>query len=167
MGGSNKNGGAYFGPILPILWGDEPIFQYDVEKFSKWFFSSSADQTEFVRLYGDEFSKDKNISNMSRFDRAFRDMIFTCSNREVASLWSKANLPTYFYMFTFDFGGLIESSLGDAHAFELPFQWKNYVEVLGALTDLDIFGKKYGRMSDIFSSTWASFVKCQAPRCES
>jgi para-nitrobenzyl esterase len=158
--GSNKDGGAYFGPILPVLWGD--FLKYDVKAFSTWFFKKAEDQVRFVELYGgDDFEKD-----MPRFDQAFRDMLFTCSNREVARTWQGAGLPTYLYMFSFDFAGIIGSTIGDAHALELPFVWQNYAQVLGDLTDFDIFGHKYQDMANIMSSTWASFVKCQEPRCE-
>jgi para-nitrobenzyl esterase len=157
--GSNKDGGAYFGPLLPLLWGDLP--KYDVRAFSTWFFKRSEDQARFVELYGgDDFDED-----MHRFNRAFRDMLFTCSNREVATAWQAAGVPTFLYMFSFDFSGVIGSVLGDAHALELPFVWQNYAQVLGDLTDLDLFGHRYQDMADIMSASWASFVKCQEPRC--
>merc|ERR1719480_141703 len=101
-------------------------------------------------LYGGaDFPNDERRAN-----RVMRDITFECSDRALATAWSKAGLPTYLYSFAFDFGpNIIERLLGDAHAFELPFVWKNYDRVLGGLAHDT---KNYSQMSDALTCTWAS-----------
>jgi len=69
------------------------------------------------------------------------------------------------YQFSFDFTGLEQRALGDAHAFELPFVWDNWDKIFGTLS---IHGsrKSYQHMADVMSCTWASFINCQAPKCD-
>jgi carboxylesterase type B len=156
--GSNKDGGAYFGPIVQLLWGN---VQPNIRELAEWFLPEKEDQRKMLSLYGGtDFPND-----MRRTGRVMRDIVFMCADRALAGAWSKAGLPTHLYTFAFDFGpNIVERALGDAHAFELPFVWKNYDKVLGYLAKDE---KNYSQMSDIMSCTWASFVKCQAPKCPS
>lgn len=91
-----------------------------------------------------------------------RDVMFQCSDRALATRWSEAGLPAYLFVFSFDFGPNLIELIGDAHGFELPFVWRNYAKVLGSLV-LD--EPHYARMTDVMSCTWASFVRCGAPKC--
>lgn len=156
--GSNKDGGAYFGPIMQLLWGD---VSPNATKLAEWILPKKKDQDKMVALYGGtDFPND-----MRRSGRVMRDIVFMCSDRALASAWSKAGLPTYLYTFSFNFGqNVVERDLGDAHAFELPFVWMNYDKVLGYLAK-DV--KNYSQMAKALTCTWASFVKCQAPKCSS
>jgi len=156
--GSNKDGGAYFGPIFELLWGG---VQPNTQKLAEWILPKKEDQDRMVSLYGGmDFPSD-----VRRNDRVIRDIMFKCSDRALATAWSKFGLPTYLYSFSFDFGsGRIGRTLGDAHAFELPFVWKNYDKVLG---DLAGNVQDYSEISDVMSCTWASFINCHAPKCPS
>merc|ERR1719215_145050 len=111
-----------------------------------------------VSLYGgSDFPND-----LRRSARVMRDIVFMCSDRELANAWSKSGASTHLFTFSFNFANVIERTLGDAHAFELPFVWKNYDKVLGSLAS-DM--QNYSQMSDIMSCSWASWVKCQETRC--
>eukprot|EP00927_Polykrikos_kofoidii_P046035 TRINITY_DN4021_c0_g1_i1.p1 TRINITY_DN4021_c0_g1~~TRINITY_DN4021_c0_g1_i1.p1 ORF type:complete len:638 (-),score=85.72 TRINITY_DN4021_c0_g1_i1:91-1923(-) len=155
--GSNKDDGAYFGPLVPFLTGD---IGYHFSRVVSWILPSKVDQEKVTKIYGTpDFKHDLN-----RISRMLRDVVFQCSNRNLATEWQKAGLPAYLYMFSFDFKGLIGRLLGDAHAFELPFVFRNYVEILG---DLVLDKKRYKAMSDKMTCTWASFVKCLSPKCPS
>lgn len=153
--GANKDGGAYFGPAIPLLWG---TVRQNFTKLTEYILPKSSDRETAMELYGDpSFKKDR-----FRMDRAMRDVVFQCSDRQVATAWSKAGMPAYLFVFSFDFKGLIGSVLGDAHALELPFVFRNYVEILG---DLVSEPSRYEQMANKMSCTWASFVKCQKPKC--
>lgn len=78
--------------------------------------------------------------------------------------WSDAGEHAYLYVFSFDFSGQIEKTLGDAHMFEIPFVFRNQVEVFGSLSTIGT-AKEYEHMADITSCSWASFVTCHAPKC--
>jgi len=156
--GGNKDDGAYFGPILPALWGD---LHWNFSETLEWFLSDPSDRARGMEIYGDSFPNDEK-----RMNQFIRDLTFTCSTRDVATAWSDAGLQAYMYVFSFDFNGKLESEkmLGDAHAFELPFVFKNYAEVLGALSK-NSSAAAYEHMSDIMSCSWASFVNCHTPKC--
>lgn len=156
--GANKDGGGYFGLALPLLWGG---LKSDFKKTTEWFLPDQKDRDTAMELYSDaSFPSDRQ-----RMNRFMRDVTFQCSDRDVAKIWSSHGVPVYLYIFSFDFTGFIENNLGDAHAFELPFVWKNYEKILGTLS-IKGSAKGYEHMSDIMSCTWASFVNCQAPKCD-
>jgi carboxylesterase type B len=124
MLGSNKDGGAYFGPIFQLLWGGVIP---NTQKMAEWILPRKEEQEGMIALYGgDDFPSD-----MRRNDRIVRDIVFECADRALATAWSKAGVPTHLYSFAFDLGeGKLGKILGDAHAFELPFVWKNYDKVM-------------------------------------
>lgn len=156
--GANKDGGGYFGLALPLLWGG---LKSDFKKTTEWFMPDQNDRDKAMEVYGDSsFPSDRQ-----RMNRFMRDLTFDCSNRDVATLWASQGVPVYLYQFSFDFTGLEQSLLGDAHAFELPFVWNNWDKIFGTIS---IIGtrKSYQHMADIMSCTWASFINCQAPKCE-
>jgi hypothetical protein len=70
------------------------------------------------------------------------------------------------YVFDFNhYGGLDKFfEVGASHAFDLPLVFRNRIGVLS-----DLFSarakNKWFEMSDLLSCTWASFVKCQEPKC--
>lgn len=156
MLGANKDGGAYFGPIFQWLWGE---FLPDFEKFGEWMLPRKEDQQRLLELYDTpDFP-----TNRSKQDRAFRDVVFQCSDRAISRHWSKAGLAAHMYVFSFNFGdNVIEKQFGDAHAFELPFVWRNWEQIMGYLAHGEA---NYTNMADIMSCTWASFVQCQSPKC--
>jgi len=119
------------------------------------------DRDTAMALYNDSsFPSDRH-----RMNRFMRDVTFQCSNRDVATVWASHGVPVFLYVFAFDFTGLAQNKLGDAHAFELPFVWDNWDKIFGTLS---IRGsrKKYQHMADIMGCTWASFINCQAPKCD-
>lgn len=71
----------------------------------------------------------------------------------------------FLYVFSFDFTGFVQNKIGDAHAFELPFVWDNWDKIFGTFS-IQGSRKSYQHMADIMSCTWASFVSCQAPKCD-
>jgi carboxylesterase type B len=155
--GSNKDGGAYFAPFSPLLYGSS---SYDLEAFAQRILPDQVDQQKFVHLYTSADYPNHRLA----LDRAFRDMVFMCESRELAIEWSRAGLPTYLYVFSFNFTGTAEALLGDAHAFELPFVFRNYFEVMEHFSKAG--GDSYERMADVMSCLWASFVRCSAPKCD-
>lgn len=155
--GANHDGGAYFGPIIPWLWSGVAA---DFNRTLEWFLLNKTDQDRIRNEYSSDFPND-----WKRTDRFIRDLTFQCSDRDVASAWSKAGLPVYLYVFSFDFTGGVQNLLGDAHAFELPFVWRNFVEVLGWFSK-ESTPANYDQMAKVMSCSWASFVRCKAPRCE-
>lgn len=195
INGANINGGAMFAWAFPLLWGDWPYpvegpdflqlfnishlaHQGDIGKLARWFLPNKADQDKFLDLYGTDQFDDHSMGNESnhtwtvndtwiidRMNRFWRDSFFLCPSREVATHWS-SHAPVYEYVFSFEmhtnFFPLIKD-LWSTHAFELPFVFRNWVQALGML-----FGPadQYDQMSDVMSCTWASFVKCQKPKCQ-
>lgn len=55
-------------------------------------------------------------------------------------------------------------AIDSTHGFELPFVFRNYVRSLGTVF---LEPGKWEAMADVMSCTWASFVKCQKPKCPS
>jgi len=156
--GANKDGGGYFGIALPLLWGG---LKSDFKKTTEWFLPDQKDRDTAMALYNDSsFPSDRH-----RMNRFMRDVTFQCSNRDVATVWASHGVPVFLYVFSFDFTGLVQNKIGDAHAFELPFVWDNWDKIFGTLS---IRGsrKSYQHMADIMSCTWASFINCQAPKCD-
>merc|ERR1719498_887954 len=129
---------------------------------AEWILPRKEEQEKMIALYGgDDFPND-----MRRNDRIVRDIVFECADRALATAWSKAGVPTHLYSFAFNLGeGKLGKILGDAHAFELPFVWKNYDKVMADLA-WHVGQKDYRDMSNIMSCTWASFIRCGAPRCD-
>eukprot|EP00927_Polykrikos_kofoidii_P086091 TRINITY_DN9545_c1_g1_i1.p1 TRINITY_DN9545_c1_g1~~TRINITY_DN9545_c1_g1_i1.p1 ORF type:complete len:609 (-),score=79.94 TRINITY_DN9545_c1_g1_i1:99-1925(-) len=153
--GANKDGGRVFAPSVPFFLGDT---HYNFSHMVSWILPSKVDREKIEKLYGTpDFKSDEN-----RMSRTMRDVIFQCSDRELATQWQKAGMPAYLYVFSFDFKGLIGDLVGDGHGFELPFVWRNNAQILG---DLILDGKRYEAMADKMSCTWASFVECLTPKC--
>jgi len=156
--GANKDGGGYFGMALPLLWGG---LESDFKKTTEWFLPVQQDRDTAMELYSDSsFPSDRH-----RMNRFIRDVIFQCSDRDVATVWASHGVPVYLYVFSFDFTGLVQNKIGDAHAFELPFVWDNWDKIFGTLS-LQGSKKSYQHMADIMGCTWASFITCQAPKCD-
>jgi len=157
--GANKDGGGYFGIALPLLWGG---LKSDFKKTTEWFLPDQSDRDRAMDIYGDSsFPSDRQ-----RMNRFMRDVTFDCSNRDVANIWASQGVPVYLYQFSFDFTGWVQNKIGDAHAFELPFVWDNWDKIFGTLS-IQGSRKSYQHMADIMSCTWASFINCQAPKCDS
>jgi len=156
--GANKDGGAYIGLAMPLLWGGK---HWSLSKTFDWFLPNETDRQRGMELY----EKDTRFpSDRYRMNRFLRDFIFQCSNRDVATAWTDAGERAYQYVFSFDFSGQVEKYLGDAHFFEVPFVFRNQVEIFGAQSKVGT-AKEYEHMADIMSCSWASFVTCQAPKC--
>merc|ERR1712217_882001 len=70
-------------------------------------------------------------------------------------------LPAYMYVFHFDYGLLIDNvlHLGDFHAGELPFVFKNWLWAVKAIAP----AQDGQLMSDIMSCKWASFAYTHDP----
>jgi len=166
ISGANINGGALFGWLFPLLWGDlmYPI-PTNLTKVAEWFLPKPSDRARFLELYN---GADWPASTWSidRIDRFWRDSFFLCPARETALQWSSHGQPVYEYVFSFAMHTNITSiihGITSTHGFELPFVFRNDLG-LGK-----IFGEpaKWEAMSDVMSCTWASFVKCQKPKCPS
>merc|ERR1712232_126821 len=172
--GGNVNGGALIGWALPLLWGDlmfplgggGPVRESDFTKFAKWFIPKPADQTRFMELYG---GSDWPFSawTIDRIDRFFRDALFLCPARETSTLWSSHGQPVYDYVFNYNMHtnitGIIHA-LTATHGFELPFVFRNLLHLEHIFSPRS-HRREWEDMSDVMSCTWASFVRCQKPKC--
>merc|ERR1712183_1210796 len=99
-------------------------------------------------------------AHQKRLETLIQDVGFGCSNRDVATSWTRHGLDAYVYSFAFDLGPIFNKlPIGDFHGSEIPFVFKN---------DLDLFkllpfrGNVQG-MSDIMSCMWASFAYSGSP----
>jgi len=187
INGANVNGGAMVGWAFPLIWGDWPypvqdgaggIFsvnslrhQMDLSKVARWFLPKKEDQDRLIELYGgqefDDQVDSKHTWIIDRIDRFWRDSFFLCPARETAMHWSSHGQPVYEYVFSFDMHTNVLPIIKDltaTHGFELPFVFRNWDKGLGRA-----FGHphQYKKMTDVMSCTWASFVKCQKPKCPS
>jgi carboxylesterase type B len=122
---------------------------------------AAAQAAQAAQLYGGaEFPAD-----IDRVDRFWTDSFFKCPAREIATQVSSHGVPVFQYVFSFDMRTNISytfRALNDAHGFELPFVFDNWIGSLGL-----VFGEplKYARMSKVMSCTWASFIACSKPKC--
>jgi para-nitrobenzyl esterase len=166
ISGANVNGGFMFGWLFPLLWGDlpYPVQQTKLTKVAEWFLPDPSDRTKFLELYGGPDWHTDPYDDIDRISRFWRDSFFLCPARETALQWSAHGQPVYEYVFSFYMHTNVSSiihGIDSTHAFELPFVFRNWVESLGK-----IFGKdRWEAMSDVMSCTWASFVRCQKPKC--
>lgn len=160
MVGGNKDDGAYFGPLLPLLWGKFPLTGYDLDKLFEWMLPDGADRLKAKELYGVTSGFDKPKDSFRRF---FRDSLFACTTHDMSVAWNKAGVPVHTYMMSFDYAewGILKNWQA-AHALELVFTWRNTVDLWGVMR-LDV--KQYKEMEDLMACTWASFVWCHEPRC--
>merc|ERR1711959_90300 len=108
-------------------------------------------------------------SERIRIDRVFRDSFFQCSTRDIATEVSRHGVPVYHYVFDFDHYGFLDKALevGASHAFDLPFVFRTDINALSGVFTLGAQTTKWWQMADVVSCIWASFVKCQKPKCES
>jgi len=160
MIGSNRDGGGYFGPMLPLLWGAFPLTGFNFDKLLDWFFPDASDRAAGRALYGGEDFP----TNHKRFERFIRDSMFPCTNRDMSTSWSRAGVPAHTYMFSMDLHEWAPpiDAIGTAHGFELIFTFRNWYKFYSTLA---LRRKSFKHMADIMSCTWASFVKCHAPKC--
>jgi carboxylesterase type B len=164
--GANMNGGAMFSFLFPLLYGKlpYPMQMEAIPEMADWFLAKKEDQQNFLKFYGGGASGWGNAWPIDRMDRFWRDSFFMCPARETATEFSKHGVPVYNYVFSFHMNtGVVPliRSIDATHAFEIPFVFRNWLQ-LGK-----IFGepKEWKDMSDVMSCTWASFVKCQKPKC--
>lgn len=165
--GANVNGGALMGWALPLLWGDimYPLVGADLTRLAKWFIPKAADQSRFLEIYGGSDWPSTTFT-IDRIDRFFRDAFFLCPARETSTHWAAHGQPVYDYVFAFNMHTNISSvihGLTATHAFELPFVFRNWLGIGSALRH----HAEYEAMADVMSCTWASFVRCQKPKCPS
>lgn len=166
--GTNINEGAMFGWTFPLLWGGWPYpipHAENMKKIAEWFLRDPADQAKFLKLYaGDDWTTNESID---RVDRFWRDSWTACPALETARYWNSHGQPVYRYVFSFPMHTNITHILHDltsTHGFELPFVFRNWIGTLGKIF---LHPQEYSAMSDVMSCTWASFVRCQKPRCPS
>jgi len=165
MLGANKNGGSIFEPLvgLPIIHKIEALNAADRDALFGYTFAPE-DVAKLIEAYPlSEFSSAKNPYQKS-VEQALRDFVFQCSDRELATAWTDAGLDTYLYTFSFNMGPALNTlvPLGDFHASEIPFVFKNFLEVLDLLP---LSGNVQG-MSDIISCQWTSFAYGGSPNGE-
>jgi len=163
--GANVNGGALMGWALPLLWGDlmYPLVGTDLTRVAKWFIPKAADQTRFLEIYGGSDWPSSTFT-IDRIDRFFRDAFFLCPAREASTHWASHGQPVYDYVFAFNMHTNFSApfhGLTATHAFELPFVFRNWL----GIGDAVLHHREWEAMSDVMSCTWASFVKCQKPKC--
>jgi len=123
----------------------------------------------FLELYGstDPADRANTTWTIERIDRFFRDAFFLCPAREVSASGSSHGQSVYEYVFAFNMHTnftLPIKALTATHAFELPFVFRNW---LGLGNLFGGHGQEWHAMSDVMSCTWASFVRCQKPKCPS
>jgi len=134
-----------------------------LDKMARWLLENTTDRAEFVKLYGESGGFWRKRLTL---DRVFRDSFFQCSNRDIATEVSRHDVPVYHYMFDFnDFGPLDKLfKVGTSHAFEIPFVFRTHITITAEIFSI-LHVKDWWKMADITSCTWASFVKCQKPKC--
>jgi len=161
--GTNRDGGSYIGVGTPLAYGAFPLLENDLNKMANWLFENATDQSQFMKLYDEPGGFWRKRMN---FGRVFRDSFFQCSSRDIATEVSRHNVPVYHYVFDFkDFGPLDKwFHIGASHIFEIPFVFRTHITALA-----DVFSPwnaaNWWKMADMTSCTWASFVKCQKPKC--
>merc|ERR1712100_609298 len=161
--GTNRDGGSYIGVGTPLAYGAFPLLENDLNKMANWLFENETDQSQFMKLYDEPGGFWRKRMN---FGRVFRDSFFQCSSRDIATEVSRHNVPVDHYVFDFkDFGPLDKwFHIGASHIFEIPFVFRTHITALA-----DVFSPwnaaNWWKMADMTSCTWASFVKCQKPKC--
>jgi carboxylesterase type B len=172
--GTNVNEGALFGWIFPWLWGGDlylpsPDKMSNVKTLLEWFLPKESDRAKALELYsGPEYEAGSvNEGTIERYDRIYRDSFFHCPTREMVTQWSKLGMSTHQYVFSFNERTNFTKTLHDFvdfHGMEVPLVFDNFIKTMGR-TFLE--PKRYQTMSDVMTCTWASFVKCQKPKCDS
>jgi para-nitrobenzyl esterase len=165
LAGTNVNEGAMFGWMIPLLWGDTPYSRKDFEftRLLEWWLPKQADRLQALKFYNNTDLPE----TIEKIDRVVRDTFFHCPLRDQATSLSSQGIPVHVYVFSFAMHTNVTHmlhDLTDAHGFELPFVFRNWI---GKLGNTFLEPAKYRQMSDIMSCTWASFVKCQKPKCSS
>lgn len=163
--GANEDGGTIFEPMLPQVvpsarW-PASIFKDTVNKTFDYVFQSNSSRFQSVYNVTEYEQGTARWPEDSLISRAVRDLIFMCPLRQLAMAYAKQGLPAYMYVFHFDYGLLIDNilHLGDFHAGELPFVFKNWLwAVKSAAPSQDA-----QMMSDIMSCKWASFAYSMDP----
>lgn len=163
--GANKNGGSVFEPIVgyPIIDKLEALNQEDMDALYGSVFEPE-DSIKIQEAYPiSEFSSAANAYQKS-VEQALRDLVFQCSDRELATAWTAAGLDAYVYTFAFNFGPALNKivPLGDFHGSEISFVFKNGLE---GYNKLPLVGNVQG-MSDIMSCQWTSFAYGSSPNGE-
>jgi len=153
--GANKEDGDIFFPVIPVF---NPKPSVDFTTFIQTAVKNTTAAQQVLEAYSlDEFGNDGR-----RGARFMRDVIFQCPARDVARAFADAGGTSYLYVFSFDFGKKWMETIGDCHAMELPFLFRNYEGILGKLFNLT----GYEALSDALGCAWMSFVTCHAPQCQ-
>ena len=163
--GANKDGGnLVLEPLVSfVIPGTKAKADNDtVRRATAWFFPNQTTQEEVLARYPlSDFQNAKHGNPQTlRIAYMLRDVIFGCSDRRLARLWSGArNQSTFLYTFSADLGPLDKLVDGlDFHASELPFVWKTW------LPELSLLGVPNAKaLSDAVSCRWARFATCHDP----
>jgi para-nitrobenzyl esterase len=165
--GNNLNEGAMFGWLFPLLYGKLPYpipGAEQMKQIADWFLRKPADRSKFLELYaGDDWPAKTQL--IDRVDRFWRDSWTDCPARETAKYVSEHGGTVYRYVFSFPMHTNILPvihAITSTHGFELPFVFRNWIGTLGHLF---LHPGQYNAMTDVMSCSWASFVKCQKPKC--
>jgi carboxylesterase type B len=162
--GTNRDGGSYIGVGTPLAYGAFPVLDNDLDKMARWLFTNETDQRNFMKLYDlpGGFWR-KRIT----FGRVFRDSFFQCSARDIATEISRQGVPVYHYVFDFKYYGFLDKffHFGVSHAFDVPFVFRTKINFFCELFNAD-HCNEWWKMADVTSCTWASFIKCQKPKCD-
>lgn len=158
--GSNEDGGTIFEPMMPQVipssrW-PATIFKDSVKKAFDYMFQGDSEKVQSEYNVTEYSHGGANWPEDSLISRMIRDLVFMCPIRQLANAFTKQGVPAYVYVFHFKYGYLIDNVLhiGDFHAGELPFVFKNF---LWAVKAADPLGDPQ-LMSDIMSCKWATFA---------
>jgi carboxylesterase type B len=161
--GANEDGGTIFEPMLPAVvpgakW-PASIFKDTVGLAFDHIFQ--ANSSRFQAVYNATEFKSASWPEDSLISRGIRDLVFMCPLRQLATAYAAQGLPAYMYVFHFNYGFLVDSvlHLGDFHAGEIPFVFRNWLWVAEAI---DRNQDPY-LMADIMSCKWASFAYTHDP----
>jgi len=142
--GSNVNEGQLF----LFLWGNPPPTATDVRDALSGLFGATT-----VDAIATEYGVDANP--VQAFTDIITDGVFACPARRTARAISAAGASAYLYQFTYAYSLALFPGVTTAHAFELPFVFRNPFGQ--QLTDADM------AVSDTVDGYWFRFARTGDP----
>lgn len=161
--GANANDGTIFEPqlglVVPGVSWPVSLKPQEVKQVFAFFFENNVSQVDKVyKLQEYATAPWKEDAMLSRM---MRDLIFLCPSRALAMAFAEQGMPTFLYVFDYQFGFLADEivRISDFHAGETFFVWRNFLEAVKVLApDQTPFD-----MANTMSCKWASFAYTHDP----